>query len=190
MRLVLASASPRRRELLRAAGFACDVVEASVDETPRSHERPADTAERLARAKAGAVARQFSDRPVIGGDTVVAIDDAVLGKPADANDAARMLRALSGRPHAVFTGVALAWRDTLTSAIETTRVWFQPLTDADISWYIETGEPMDKAGAYAIQGVASRFIQRISGSYTNVVGLPIETVVRLLKAQGLDRSLE
>jgi len=190
MRLVLASASPRRRELLRAAGFACDVVDAAVDETALPHERPAQTVERLARAKAGAIAHQHAERPVIGGDTVVAIDDAVLGKPADADDAQRMLRALSGRPHAVFTGVALAWRGELTSAVETTRVWFQPLSEAEIEWYLATGEPMGKAGAYAIQGLASRFIQRISGSYTNVVGLPIETVVRLLKAQGLDRLLD
>lgn len=190
MRLVLASASPRRRELLRDAGFACDVVEAAIDETLHANERPAESVDRLARDKVAAVARDYPDRPVIGGDTIVAVDGVVLGKPADAADAARMLRALSGRSHQVFTGVALAWHGEVTSAVEQTRVWFEPLSDADIAWYVGTGEPRGKAGAYAIQGVASRYVQKIAGSYTNVIGLPIEAVVRLLNARHLSRSLD
>ena len=178
--LILASASPRRRELLAAAGLECRVDAAHVDETPAPAEAPAVYAERLACAKAAAVAVRWPHDPVLGADTVVIVDGEILGKPADAKDAARMLRRISGRSHIVMTAVAIAWRGVIRSSIESTEVWVNVLTDAEIAAYVASGEPMDKAGAYAIQGLASRFIPRIAGSYGNVVGLPMTTVLRLL----------
>lgn len=179
--LILASRSPRRAELLAAAGIPFEVLAVDIDETPRAHEMPAAYVERLAIEKARAVYLLRPGARVLGADTTVAIDGDILGKPGSAADATRMLRALSGRAHDVHTGVALVWPGGVTSAVDTTRVWFAPMTDEDISWYVETGEPMDRAGAYAIQGFASRFIPRIEGSYSNVVGLPVALVGSILK---------
>ena len=185
MRLVLASGSPRRKELLAAAGFSFDVTPVNVDETPQPDEDATSYVTRLARAKALAAASSDADRIVIGADTVVVVDGEVLGKPRGAEDATRMLRLLSGRAHEVLTGVAILARGRIVTAVERTTVWFGPLSDSDISWYVASGEPLDKAGAYAIQTLASRFVPRIDGSYTNVVGLPVTTVVELLTKAGI-----
>ena len=194
MGLVLASASPRRQELLRAAGIAITVQPTNVPETPQDGEAPTAFAERLAREKAWAV---FKDRPndlVLGADTIVVIGDKILGKPTDAADAARMLRLLSGRKHQVTTGVCLMGSRTAESSktqtplgdtrSETTLVTMSEISDDEIRSYIESSEPMDKAGAYAIQGIASRWIPRIEGDYSNVVGLPIALVYRMLTEHG------
>lgn len=182
--VILASASPRRRELLNAAGIDHVVDAANVDETPRSGEAPAAYAERLARDKASAVAARHNDAFVIGADTVVVIDEQILGKPADAADARRMLAQLSAREHAVLTAVAVARGGGLRSSVASTAVWMRQINVAEIDAYVESGEPMDKAGAYAIQGGAARFIERISGDFDNVVGLPVALVRRLLSAAG------
>lgn len=179
--LILASRSPRRSELLTAAGISFEVLAADIDETPYPNEAPATYVERLAIEKARAVLRLRPASRVLGADTTVTIDGAILGKPVDEADAARMLRLLSGRVHDVHTGVALVSGDGVRSAVETTRVWFAAMTDEDISWYVATGEPVDRAGAYAIQGYASRFVTRIEGSYSNVVGLPVALVSSILK---------
>jgi septum formation protein len=179
--LILASRSPRRAELLAAAGFEFDVLAADVDETPLAVEDPAEYVERLAIEKARAVYAMRPGARVIGADTTVTIDGEILGKPTDDEDARRMLRRLSGRPHLVHTGVALVSAGGTQSGVDTTRVWFDAMTDADISWYVATGEPVDRAGAYAIQGLASRFIPRIEGSYSNVVGLPVAMVSSILR---------
>jgi septum formation protein len=179
--IILASRSPRRAELLTAAGISFEVLAADVDETPHPNETPAAYVERLAIDKARAVLALRPQARVLGADTTVTIDGEILGKPADADDAARMLRLLRGRPHDVLTGVSLVSARGVQSAVDTTRVWFAPMTDEDISWYVATGEPVDRAGAYAIQGLASRFIPRIEGSYSNVVGLPVAMVSSILK---------
>ena len=178
--LILASRSPRRAELLIAAGFAFELVAADVDETPRAGEAPDAYVERLAVEKARAVHALRPDARVLGADTTVTIDGEILGKPLDEADAVRMLRLLRGRTHDVHTGVALVSSAGVQSAVDTTRVWFDAMTDEDISWYVGTGEPVDRAGAYAIQGFASRFIPRIEGSYSNVVGLPVALVGSIL----------
>jgi septum formation protein len=206
--LVLASASPRRQELLRNAGIAFTVQPADIDETPLPGETPRDCAERLAREKALAVWRTRPQDVVLGADTIVVVDGSILNKPTDAIDAARMLRLLSGRTHKVITGVCVVdsvagcqlsvasnpgaqkpLRSSLnqthvqgqaTVASESTLVTMSAIPEQDIQEYIATGEPMDKAGAYAIQGRASRWIPRIEGDYTNVVGLPVALVCRLL----------
>jgi len=180
--LILASASPRRRELLDAAGLSHSVDPVDVDERVAAGESPEVYAERVARDKARAGAIRHPSAHVLGADTIVVVDAAILGKPKDDGDARRMLRLLSGRAHEVLTAVALATpgREP-TVRIERTRVWFAELSEGDIDWYIATGEHRDKAGAYAIQGRASRFIPRIEGSYSNVVGLPVATVVEMLK---------
>jgi septum formation protein len=188
--IVLASASPRRQELLRSAGIAFAVQAADIDETPMTGETARACAERLAREKALAVSRARPEDVVLGADTVVVVDEMILGKPADAADAARMLRMLSGRVHAVITGVCVvkavaSGQGPVASqteiASETTLVTMNSLSDAEIRDYVATGEPMDKAGAYAIQGMASRWIPRIEGDYSNVVGLPVALVWRMLK---------
>ena len=181
MRIVLASRSPRRAELLASAGFAFDLDPADVDETPSPYETPRDYVRRIARAKAVAALTRHPGRVVLAADTTVAMADEIFGKPADRADAARMLRALSGRDHDVFTGVAIARGPEVRDHVEHTIVTFAAISDGDIAWYLESGEADDKAGAYGIQGRASRFIPRISGSYSNVVGLPVEVVHRLLK---------
>ena len=181
--LVLASASPRRQELLRNAGISFVVQPADIDETPRAGEAPREYAERLAREKALAVWRLRSQDIVLGADTIVVIDERILGKPADAADARRMLRMLSGRVHRVITGVCVvgpvAGEERTTS--EATLVTMNELSDEEIRDYVATGEPMDKAGAYAIQGMASRWIPRIEGDYSNVVGLPVALVHVMLR---------
>jgi septum formation protein len=182
--IVLASASPRRQELLRAAGIEFTVQPADVDETPIEGESARECAERLARAKALAVARLRPQELVLGADTVVVVDGMILGKPSDAEDAARMLRMLSGREHLVITGVCLAGKEVANGAVvasETTRVTMSAISDEEIRSYAATGEPMDKAGAYAIQGIASRWIPQIEGDYSNVVGLPVALVYRMLR---------
>jgi septum formation protein len=180
--LVLASASPRRRELLTQAGFSFIVHPAHIPEEPLPGEDPLAYVERLAREKAQAVYGLLCDpnAVVLGADTTVTLDEHILGKPEDAADAARMLRLLSGRSHRVITGVAVATASSCATAAEETSVEFLPLTDAEIAAYIATGEPMDKAGAYAIQGRAARWIPRIEGCYFNVVGLPIARISALL----------
>ena len=215
--LVLASASPRRQELLRNAGISFVVQPAHIDETPLATESARDCAERLAREKALMVSRARPQDWVLGADTVVVVDRFILGKPNDAADAARMLRLLSGRRHEVITGVCLAWpqqaedgdqrsmavarrsqnpggrmgtenrelrTDFPRTASEITLVTMSGLSDDEIHEYIATGEPMDKAGAYAIQGMASRWIPRIEGDYSNVVGLPVDLVRRMLREAG------
>ena len=193
--LVLASASPRRQELLRNAGIPFQVEPAQIDETPRAGEPARNCAERLAREKALAVFRLRPEHVVLGADTIVVVDGEILGKPADADDAARMLRMLSGRTHAVITGVCLVGRGPSERQTgvqdvrsETTLVTMDSVSDDDIRFYVSTGEPMDKAGAYAIQGIASRWITRIEGDYANVVGLPVALVWRMLKEHGVGRS--
>lgn len=181
VRLILASQSPRRAELLASAGFAFDVDPADVDETPRDGEPPAAYAERLARDKAAVVAARHPARIVLAADTIVVRDGRTFGKPADRADAARMLEALAGGDHDVLTAVAIARNGDIASHVETTRVTFAPLTPDEVAWYVASGEADDKAGAYAIQGLAARFIARIEGSYSNVVGLPVAAVHRMLK---------
>jgi septum formation protein len=182
--LVLASASPRRRELLTQAGFTFEVHPAHIPEDPKPGEDPISYVVRLAREKAEAVFRQLNDSTstILGADTTVVIDNQILGKPADAADAARMLRLLSGRTHRVITGVAVVTAARTEVAAEVTAVKFLTLSDEEIAAYIATGEPMDKAGAYAIQGRAARWIPRIEGDYFNVVGLPLALVSTLLES--------
>lgn len=210
--LVLASASPRRQELLRKAGISFIVQSADIDETPLASESPRECAERLAREKALTVWQTRPQDMVLGADTIVAVRATILGKPVDDEDAARMLRLLSGRVHEVITGVCLVGpaasslrlttsettttqiqprtpitqaanseRPEMRTASETTLVTMRELSEEDIRAYVATGEPMDKAGAYAIQGMASRWIPRIEGDYSNVVGLPLALVERMLR---------
>ena len=206
--LVLASASPRRQELLRNAGISFTVQPAEVDETPLEGEPGPACAERLAREKALAIWRLRPQDVVLGADTIVVVDGDLLNKPADADDAVRMLRRLSGREHQVITGICVvragaggklpvvrgsgAWPGTemgqksgmspdTATAHETTLVTMSEISDAEIRDYVASGEPMDKAGAYAIQGVASRWIPRIEGDYGNVVGLPVALVYKMLR---------
>jgi septum formation protein len=188
--LILASASPRRLELLRAGGIHAEVRPADVDESVHAGEPAEVYACRLAREKALAVSPGVPDGFVLGGDTVVVVDGLILGKPSNALDAARMLRLLSGRRHDVITGVALVTPDRpsgrhVDSRAETTAVEFARLSEREIEWYVASGEPIDKAGGYAIQGLASRFVTRVEGSYTNVVGLPIALVYEMCTRAGL-----
>jgi len=178
--IILASASPRRRELLVVAGFACEVDPVEIDERRLPGEAPDTYVERVARMKATTGAARHPARVVLAADTAVVVGDEVLGKPGDDTDAARMLRLLSGRPHQVLTGVAIVSSGRTIAEVERTTVWVDPLTSKDIDWYVASGEPRDKAGAYAIQGLFSRYVPRIEGSYANVVGLPVATVARLL----------
>jgi septum formation protein len=188
VRLVLASASPRRAELLSAAGFSFVIQSVEIDETPRPDEDAPALVLRLASAKAGAVP-QAAGEVILGADTVVVVEGEILGKPVDDEDAAKMLRRLSGRSHEVVTGLAVRHGSSLVTAIERTRVHVAALRRDEIAWYVQSGEPRDKAGAYGIQGLASRFIERIDGSYTNVVGLPVATVRRVLRSMGLEALL-
>ena len=181
-RILLASASPRRAELLTAAGLDFDVLPPDVDETRLAGEAPDAYCLRLARAKAEAVAPAAQGRVVVAADTIVVVGKNVYGKPVDEPDARRMLEALSGRRHEVLTGVAvLAPGGPVAVALDRTVVEFSLMTAGDIAWYVASGEPMDKAGAYGIQGLASRFVARIEGAYSTVVGLPVATVYRLLR---------
>jgi septum formation protein len=185
MRLVLASASARRRELLEAAGVAFVVDPAAVDETRLPDEAPEEYALRVARDKVHAGRARHPHDAVLGADTIVLIDGAVLGKPATPAEAVAMLKRLSGRSHDVITGVVVAWPGHERSVVERTRVRFASLSDADVQDYVATGEPMDKAGAYAIQGLAGRFVTSIEGSYSNVVGLPVAAVLQMLRDTGI-----
>jgi nucleoside triphosphate pyrophosphatase len=191
--IVLASASPRRQELLRNAGIPFVVHPADIDERLLPGEAPHESAQRLAREKALAVFQGRSRDFVLGADTIVVIDDIVLGKPRDAGDALRMLRLLSGRTHAVITGVCVVGpvasdgRKMVTAferiAFATTLVTMCEVSDDEIRDYVATGEPMDKAGAYGIQGIASRWISRIEGDYSNIVGLPVSLVYGILRKE-------
>lgn len=191
--LVLASASPRRAELLDRAGISFVVDPASVDESVLPGESAEAYAGRVARAKALVVHARHPGRAVLAADTVVVVDGAILGKPRDDADARRMLRLLSDRTHDVLTAVCLIQDGAEESFIARTQVTFTPLGDDEIDWYVGTGEPRDKAGAYAIQGLASRFASRIDGSYSNVVGLPVAAVYGRLRpssrANRLDREI-
>jgi septum formation protein len=209
MRVVLASASPRRAELLRAAGFAFDVVVANIDESIRAGESPSGYVRRLAAEKSAAVHRLVSGHGpadtstgghgppegghyvqtnyvqtnaliILGADTTVVVDGEILGKPRDVADAAAMVRRLSGRRHEVLTGVSVRRGAFEVGRVEATGVHFAALSEDDIAWYVASGDGQDKAGAYAIQGLAARFIPRIDGSYSNVVGLPISCVHELM----------
>ncbi|HTS63015.1 MAG TPA: Maf family protein [Candidatus Acidoferrales bacterium] len=185
--LVLASRSPRRAEILRQAGIAFVVRAAEVDETPLEAERPGPYVRRLAREKALAV-QAAPDEIVLAADTTVVAHGDLLAKPADAADARRMLALLSGRRHEVLTGICLRRGEELLCDHASTAVWFAPLSDAEIDAYVAGGEPMDKAGAYAIQGLASKFVERIEGCYFNVMGLPVAMVYRHLKDLGCYRA--
>lgn len=185
MRLVLASASPRRADLLRAAGFDFETQPVEVDEVPRVAEPPHQYVVRLAREKAESVARARPDAVVVGADTAVVIDESILGKPDDPEEAAWMLTRLSGRTHEVLTGICVCCNGSTRAAVETTRVRFRPLSPEEIQAYASTKEPYDKAGAYAIQGAASRFVEAIEGSHSNVVGLPVARLTELLRECGL-----
>ena len=184
-RLILASASPRRQELLREAGIAFAVHAAHINEAQRADEPPLDYALRLAREKAQAIAQHYPQEYVLGADTIVVIEGEVLGKPVNAADAARMLRRLSGREHQVTTAVAVVspGGNTVVRS-STTKVFFREITDAEVEHYVAGGEPMDKAGAYAIQGGASRWTNRIVGEFSNVVGLPLSLVTEILRTSG------
>ena len=186
-RIVLASSSPRRISLLKMLGVTFEPVPASIVEEKREGEEPADFARRIAKEKAFQVAERVKAEFVIAADTVVVIDGEVLGKPKDENEARRMLEKLSGRTHKVITAVALYKKESgeLLLDHKETLVRFTVLSKAEIDWYIRTGEPMDKAGAYGIQGLGALFIERIDGCYTNVVGLPLPLLYQLAKRAGL-----
>jgi septum formation protein len=202
VRLILASASPRRAELLRSAGYTFDVVVADVDESIRAGETPAIYARRLAADKSAAAQssvvsgfsrtgegpakaghyQELTQQVILGADTTVVVDGEILGKPRDDEDGRAMLKRLSGKAHQVLTGVSLRQGAYEVGRVESTSVVFRELTDEDISWYVGSGEGRDKAGGYAIQGLASRFVPSISGSYSNVVGLPLACVDELLRS--------
>lgn len=180
MNLVLASGSPRRKELLATAGFEFEVRPVDIDETPLPGESPADYVERLAEAKARAA--WHAGEITLGADTTVAVDGEILGKPIDAADAAAMLRKLAGRTHEVLTGFCLFNGTVARPGVDLTHVSFLALTEAEIAEYVASGEPMDKAGAYGIQGLASKFIYRVKGCYFNVVGLPVSRIYGFLRS--------
>ncbi len=179
-RVVLASQSPRRRELLTLVGIPHDVRPADIDESYLAGEQPGAHAERLAREKARVVARDRPDALVIGSDTIVVVDGDVLGKPRDDAHAAEMLARLSGRSHIVMTAIAVEWRGSIRSAVVDVGVTFHPLTTREIAAYIATREPMDKAGAYGIQGYGATIVSRVDGDYFAVMGLPLQRLVRLM----------
>jgi septum formation protein len=187
---VLASASPRRRELLARAGVCFEVIPSGVAERELPGEAPAQLAQRLASEKAGSVARSLGAQPprqVLGADTIVVIDGEVLGKPDDAEHALELLRRLAGRRHRVLTGVALVASDTLEERRAVVESWvrMRAAGDDELRAYVATGESLDKAGAYAAQGIGRRLIEKIEGSETNVIGLPLEETLALLRAAGI-----
>jgi septum formation protein len=187
-KLILASASPRRQELLRAAGVHYEVYPANIAETPRPGEPALEYALRLAQEKAQKVAEQFPGEFVLGADTIVVVDDQILGKPLDADDAVRMLRMLSGRSHQVTTAVSVIapGKPPDTQSL-TSQIKFRILTEEEIKSYVEGGEPMDKAGAYAIQGGAAPWVAHLEGDHSNVVGLPVPLVTEMLRSCGFPR---
>lgn len=185
MRLILASASPRRSVLLREAGYDFEVEPADVDESPLAGEPARAYVIRVAADKARAVAARHPDGAVLAADTAVVVDGDLLGKPAGDEDAKAMLRRLSGRTHEVLTGIVLSRAGAELSDVAATQVRFRPLSAAEIDWYVASGEPHDKAGAYGVQGLAARFVEAVEGSYSNVVGLPVLAVRALLAAGGV-----
>jgi septum formation protein len=186
LKIILASSSPRRADILNSIGLTFDTVPAQILEKPHPDEAPADYIMRLARAKVMAVARKTDYGLVIGADTIVVLDGRIIEKPADESDADRILRLLAGRWHAVMTGVSLydAQSKSEVADYDKTLVRFAQLSDREIAWYIASGEPMDKAGAYAIQGLGAIFVDEIAGNYHNVVGLPVPLVYRLARRLG------
>ena len=185
LRVILASASPRRRDLLDLIGIAHEVRPADIDETALPAEAPIPHAERLARAKAHALAEGHPDMVVIAADTIVVVDGDILGKPRDEAHAAEMLRRLAGREHIVYTAIAVARGSRTESAVEAVRVTFRALTDDEIAAYIATREPMDKAGAYGIQGYGATIVERVDGDYFSVMGLGLRRLVELLGRVGV-----
>lgn len=190
--LILASASPRRRELLAQAGVVFSVIPSGADEAVLAGEAPAEYALRVAAAKAHDVANKHPGHWVLGADTIVVVDNLILGKPKDTADGHRMLRLLSGRIHQVMTAFVLiaANGQTYQRQIVSTTVAFKSLTDEQIQEYLSTSEPFDKAGAYAVQGIGAALVERVEGSYSNVVGLPVDEVIAALRAAGADKTTE
>ena len=188
MKLILASASPRRRELLESICIPFEVMPSDVPEVRGEGESPEEYVARLSREKAAAIASQHPTRWVLAADTTVLLGDQLLEKPLNRADAVRMLSAICGRTHTVYTGVTLLnlatrYHDTRVAESE---VRMLPLADCDIEWYVETGEPLDKAGSYAVQGIGAMFIESVHGSYTNVVGLPLALLFQMLRKAGID----
>jgi septum formation protein len=188
VRFILASSSPRRRELLASIGLEFDVLPSHVPEVHREGEAPEEYVARLSRDKAEALSQAHPSRWVIAADTTVLLGEELLEKPVDAPDAARMLGAIAGKTHVVYTGVTLenAEREYRDTRVAESEVRMLPLSAAEIEWYVRTGEPLDKAGAYAVQGIGAMFIESIHGSYTNVVGLPLATLFLMLRRAGID----
>jgi septum formation protein len=186
IQLVLASASPRRKELLELLGLKPEVVPAHLDESVKNGERPEAYVERVAREKAAAVHAKRRDAVVIAADTTVVLDGAIIAKPESEADAAAMLKRLQGRDHAVHTAIAVAYRSDTASGVETTRVWMRKLDNAAIRAYVATGEPMDKAGAYGIQGFGAVIVEKIEGDYFTVMGLGLGRLVALLRKIGIE----
>ncbi len=184
-RVILASSSPRRHDLLELIGIRHEVIPANIDESIRGRESPTKHAERLAREKAGAIASRHPESVAIGADTIVLIGKKILGKPANSVDAGSMLTLLSGREHTVVTAVAVARGKRIASAVEKVSVTFRELSDDEIDAYIATGEPMDKAGAYGIQGYGATIVERIEGDYFAVMGLPLVRLISLLSEVGM-----
>jgi nucleoside triphosphate pyrophosphatase len=187
-KLILASSSPRRRDLLGACAIPFEIIPAAIDEQPLPLERAEVYVRRLALAKAQVVARNYSDAVVLGADTIVTIDDLLLGKPQTPDVARQMLSRLCGRQHEVLTGVAVVVgriadpsSDRYAQAVVASRIWMRQFTAATIEWYLTTGEPLDKAGAYAVQGLGAALVERVEGSYTNAVGLPLTETLALLR---------
>ncbi len=189
-RVILASASPRRRELLSLIRIAHEVQPANVDESLLAGETPQGHAERLAREKARTIADREPAAVVIAADTIVVVDGDILGKPTDRDAAAVMLRRLSGRTHRVFTAIAVARADRIRAAVEQVEVTFRPLNEAEIAAYIATGEPMDKAGAYGIQGFGATIVERVNGDYFSVMGLGLRRLVELLAEVGIEYTFQ
>ena len=185
MEIVLASESPRRRELLALMGLSYTVDPSNTEEVPPRHETVAENVMELAEQKARAVFCRHPDACVIGADTVVDLDGLVLGKPHTPENARAYLARMQGRTHTVYTGLAILTPKGIRKAYETTRVTFAPMTEAEIDWYVSTGEPLDKAGAYGIQGPACVFVSHIEGSYFNVIGMPVQLLYKLLKEEGV-----
>jgi septum formation protein len=181
MMLILASASPRRRDLLTQVGLRFDVLPAHIDEALHSNESPTDYVQRLALEKAQAIHALHPNATVLGADTTVVLDNQILNKPTDLADAERMLRALSDRTHQVHTGLVVVTSSAQRTHVETTSVFFSPIPEDDLAHYLSSGDSLDKAGAYGIQGYAARWIPRIEGDFFNVVGLPIAATIALLQ---------
>jgi septum formation protein len=188
MRFILASSSPRRRELLASIGIEFDIVPSNVPEERQPGEAPEEYVARLSREKAAVVAAQYPARWVIAADTTVLLGDQVLEKPVNARDAERMLSLIAGRTHVVYSGVTLqnSERTYHDTRVAETEVRMLPLSQQDVRWYVRTKEPMDKAGAYAVQGIGAMFIDSVHGSYTNVVGLPLAMLFQMLRKAGVD----